>query len=215
MKYTFLKSIALAGIIAFTASCKNENEVEATEEKETAEATAEAVTYNVNTDESKIMWVGTKPTGEHNGHVKISDGMVKVKNDSLQAGEFTIDMTTINVEDLEGEAKQKLAGHLKSGDFFDVSNHPKAMFKVTGISKENGETMLSGNLTMRGKTKNISFPVMVNYEGDKMMLESKDFDIDRTDWDITYKSASLESVAKDAAISDDMNLQVKLVANKA
>lgn len=215
MKTNIFKSIALSGIIAFTVSCKNEKEAETTDEKEVAEATQEAVTYEVDTDESKIMWTGSKVGGSHNGVIMIKDGMVKVKGDSLQAGEFTIDMTTIEVQDLEGEDKQKLEGHLSSDDFYHVEEYPEANFEVTGLSSKDGATMLSGNLTMKGQTQNITFPVDVNYEGDKMMLDSEEFAIDRTKWGIKYGSESLADVAKDKAISDDIELQVSVVANKS
>ncbi len=215
MKTRHLKSIALAAIVAFTMSCKDaENEVEASEAEEAAEATEQAVTYNVDTEASKIEWLGSKVGGSHNGTIALQDGMVKVADQKLQSGEFQIDMSSITVTDLTGDKAMDLKGHLQSGDFFAADKYPTAKFVVTGVSTQNNQSMLKGNLTMKGITKNVSFPVNVKYDGDKMMLNSETFTVDRTDWGIKYGSSSLADTVKDKAISDDMELTVNLVATK-
>lgn len=44
--------------------------------------------------------------------------------------------------------------HLRSGDFFDVVNHPQIRFESTGIEKKSDEDYaVHGNLTIRGVTK--------------------------------------------------------------
>ncbi len=55
-------------------------------------------------------------------------------------------------------------GHLKSEEFFDVEKHPKLIFKSKGLKKTGeGEFNLSGDLTLKGITKNIT--LSVSYEG--------------------------------------------------
>ncbi|ARN76582.1 lipid-binding protein [Nonlabens spongiae] len=221
MNKNFLKVTGLAAMIAFTAACKDaENEVEAKEEAEVAEATMEAVTYNVDTQNSKIAWVGSKVAGEHTGNIMLKDGMVKVNGEELESGEFTVDMTSIEVTDLEGESATNLKAHLegtvegKETDFFNTPKYPTAKFVVTGVESKEGKTMLMGNLTLKDVTKNVAFPVMVSYEGNKMMLKSEPFEIDRTDWGIKYGSSNFTDVVKDKAIDDDIQLTVDLVATK-
>jgi polyisoprenoid-binding protein YceI len=202
-------------------SCKEaQNEVEAVAEEEAAVAAVESVTYNVDTAASSIAWVGSKPTADHTGTIALQNGMVKVNGENLESGEFTIDMTSIVVTDLEGDSATNLKAHLegtvegKETDFFNTPKYPTAKFVVTGVSTNEGKSMLEGNLTLKDVTKNVSFPVMVSYEGDKMMLKSEEFTIDRTDWGIKYGSENFTDIVKDKAISDDIKLTINLVASK-
>lgn len=222
MQSHFLKIGALASIMVFTVSCKdNPNEVEAAAAKSEAEAPAEATTYTVNTDMSSIVWVGSKPTEEHTGNISLASGMVKVLGEELQSGEFVINMTSIQVTDLEGAEATKLKAHLEgtavntATDFFNTPKYPTAKFAVTGLKNTDGKAVLQGNLTLKDVTKNVSFPVKVAYEGDKMMLNSEEFTIDRTDWGIQYGSAKLADVIADKAISDNIKLTINLVATKS
>lgn len=217
MTHNFLKISSIAAVMAFTVSCKeNPNEVEAMDAETEAMASAEAVTYTVDTEASTIDWVGSKPTADHTGTIAIKSGMVQVTGGAVESGEFTVDMTSITVTDLEGESKMNLKAHLegtaegKQTDFFNTPKYPTAKFVVTGL---NGD-VLEGNLTLKDVTKNVSFPVSVSYDGDKMMLTSEEFTIDRTDWGIVYGSTSLADVVADKAISDDIKLKVNLVATK-
>ncbi|MGJ8684203.1 MAG: YceI family protein [Nonlabens sp.] len=212
-----IKLMGMAAIVAFTMSCKDaQNEVEATAAAAEAEATMEAVTYKVDTAASSIAWVGSKPTADHTGTLALSSGMVMVNGEALESGEFTIDMNSMEVTDLEGEKAMKLKNHLSGivegteTDFFNVNKYPTAKFVVTGL---NGK-MLSGNLTMKDVTKNVSFPVTVSYDGDKMMLNSEEFTINRTDWGIKYGSQAFSDKVLDSAIADDIKLTVSLVATK-
>ncbi|KQC33110.1 lipid-binding protein [Nonlabens sp. YIK11] len=217
MTRNFLKITGIASMMIFAVSCKeNPNEVDATEAETEAMATEAAVTYTVDTAASEIMWEGTKVGGAHTGTIDLKSGMVMVNGETVESGEFVVDMTSITVTDLEGESAMSLKAHLegtaegKATDFFNTPEYPEAKFVVTGL---NGNT-LEGNLTLKDVTKNVSFPVSVSYDGDKMMLTSEEFTIDRTDWGIVYGSASLTDTVKDKAISDDMKLKVNLVATK-
>lgn len=218
MTRNFLKISSIAAVMIFTVSCKeNANEVEAMDAETEAMASEAAVTYNVDTAASTIEWIGSKPTADHTGTIALSSGMVQVNGETVESGEFTVDMTSIAVTDItEEEGASNLKAHLegtvdgKETDFFNVKKYPTASFVVTGL---NGNT-LEGNLTLKDVTKNVSFPVSVSYDGDKMMLTSEEFTIDRTDWGIVYGSSSLADVVADKAISDDITLKVNLVATK-
>src|SRR6478609_7649535 len=95
-----------------------------------APSEAEAV-YAVDTAKSIIKWTGKKVTGKHNGSIKIQSGELKVVNNVVTGGTITIDMKSIVNEDLtDKESNQKLIGHLKSPDFFDVEKHPTATFEI-------------------------------------------------------------------------------------
>ncbi len=217
MTRTFLKMTSLAAVIAIAVSCKdNQNEVDATDAETEAMASDAAVTYNVDTAASTINWVGSKPTADHTGTIALAGGSVQVNGETVEGGEFTVDMTSIQVTDLEGESAMSLKSHLegtvegKQTDFFNTPEYPTAKFVMTGLDGN----MLQGNLTLKDVTKNVTFPVSVSYDGDKMMLTSEEFTIDRTDWEIKYGSSNFTDIVADKAISDDIKLKVNLVATK-
>lgn len=48
--------------------------------------------------------------------------------------------------------------HLRSKDFFEVETFPEMTFKSTGVTKKGKSLMLTGDLTMKGVKKTVSFP---------------------------------------------------------
>ena len=91
-------------------------------------------TKSIDLKASKIAWKGYKVTGEHYGSIKFKSGALEFSGNTLNGGYFVIDMNTINTEDLSGEYKNKLDGHLKSDDFFGVKQHPEATLKFTKVT---------------------------------------------------------------------------------
>jgi len=218
MKKLFL-SLTVIGSI-FLTSCGGSDAVTATEAQETAEATAEAVEYAVNTNVSTTTWRGfkvfqdtTKPESGHYGIVKMKEGSVTVKNGLLESGNFVADMNTFESEDLNEDldTKAKLDGHLKAADFLDVAQYPTSTFVVTSATKlESGDynTEISGNLDFRGAPKNITFKANVNEADGKVTIKSEEFKINRQDFGITYKGGG------DSVIKDDVILQLDVTADK-
>ena len=217
MKTSFLKIFTLVALISFASCGDKAKEAQTTTEEEAAVAEVTAVTYKANTDQSMIEWKGFKPTGSHNGTIAINQGSVNVNAGAIESGNFAIAMNSIAVTDIpvEDEGNAKLKGHLMSGDFFDVETYPTAKFEVTGIATVEGKTMLSGNLTLKDATNNISFPVATEMDGDMMTLTSETFTIDRSKWNVKHGSKSFFDNLGDKFINDDMELKVTLVASKA
>ena len=212
--------IAATGL-AFTACKNNNNEANVADAKEVAQAEAEASQFEVDTAVSVIEWQGAKPTGNHTGTIKVSEGSFMANDSIIESGTFVIDMNSIMVTDLEGDEKKNLEAHLKGtvegkeGDFFNVNQYPEATFEVTGISEEEGQSMLQGNLTIKEETKNISFPVNINQDGETIEITSEDFTIDRTKWNVNYGSKSVFDGLGDNFINDDIQLKINLKAKKA
>jgi polyisoprenoid-binding protein YceI len=221
MKKIFL-NIALFALVGFaTISCKNNTEAETTDAQEVAEAAAVATEFTVDTEASQILWKGSKPLGTHNGTINLASGTVMVMGDAVEAGKFTIDMNSITDLDLEGDMKVNLENHLKGtvegkeGDFFNVTAYPFSTFQITEISTTDGKTMVSGNLTIKDKTQNVSFPASISMDGNIMKLTSESFTIDRTQWGVNYGSKTVFDNLGDKFISDDVELTINLVANKS
>lgn len=151
---------------------------------------------------SSVTWKGYKVTGSHVGTIALKQGSLDFKDGKLIGGEFTIDMTTIENTDMEGEYKGKLEGHLKSDDFFGVKTYPTAQLifnKVKSTGKNSYE--VSGNLTIKDKTNPVKFDISIY--GNKATANVK---IDRTQFDVRYGSASFFDDLQDKAIYDEFDL---------
>ena len=221
MKKHFLNFALITLVAAGVVSCKDgAKQAETTEAQEVAEAAPVAEDYSVSTDNSVVNWKGEKPTGTHMGTVNISEGTVMVKDGMVEAGKFVIDMNSLVSTDLEGDMKQNLEAHLKGtvegkeGDFFNVNKYPTATFELTGVSEKEGKTMVEGNLTIKEKTNNISFPATITSEGNMVKITSETFAIDRTKWDVNYGSKSVFDNLGDKFINDEIELEFTIVANQ-
>ena len=208
MKKVFLFLGAGALVLASCVGNPEGKKAETTDSVELTEGVGGGSELAVNTTDSKVAWLGRKVSGQHNGDVAIKSGSLFVDEGKLTGGSFVIDLNTIDNHDLEGEYKGKLEGHLKSADFFDVENHPEATFEITEVKDgaDAGEVVISGNLTIRGVTKNITFDANVEEATDSAIKATADFNIAREDWGVSYAGQA------DDLISKEINLKITLVA---
>ncbi|AWM14832.1 YceI family protein [Flavobacterium sp. NRK F10] len=183
-----LKSIALA-LVAFVTF-----------------STTAQTTKKVNVEKSKLHWVGKKVTGQHEGTISLKEGAVVLKGKKLVGGNFTVDMTSINTTDLEGDWKAKLDGHLKAEDFFGVEKFPTSTLVFKKIAdKGNGVYTVYADLTIKGITQPVNFDLTVNGNSATGKLV-----IDRTKFGIKYGSGSFFSGLGDKTIYDEFELDVTL-----
>ena len=172
----------------------------------------EKIDLKVNASESTVKWVGKKVTGQHNGTIALASGKLEVEGSQLIGGTFTIDMATINCEDLTGDSKGKLEGHLKSDDFFGVNNYPTSTFVITkAIPQGTGSYKVVGNITIKNTTEEIRFPATLQ-EKDGKMVATADITIDRSKFNVRYGSGSFFDNLGDKTIYDNFNLSVTLVS---
>jgi polyisoprenoid-binding protein YceI len=168
-------------------------------------------------EKGQINWTASKIGGQHMGTIEISNGQITIDGNNLITGQFDMDMNTIKNTDLEGTKKEKLENHLKSGDFFDVAQYPTARFVVTVVSQGSPVSMathtITGDLTIKNITRSTSIPANIAFVGDKIMVTTPVFTIDRTDWRLKYRSAEL-GTAPDLLIHDDISLVVTFEAIK-
>jgi len=221
MKTLFKISLVLFLFTSMIA-CKNKGQ-EAGEAGDVAAATGQ--NYTVDAAASKVLWVGSKPTGTHNGTIAVNEGTVSVENGMVTAGAFTIDMNSISVDDLEGDYKADLEKHLKGTgkegqeDFFNVGKYPTAKFevtKVTGLANDTtGNALVYGNLTLLDVTKEVSFKANINVAETEVTVDAPAFEINRTDWGIKYGSKSFFDNLKDKFIDDAVKIAINLKASAA
>jgi polyisoprenoid-binding protein YceI len=163
-----------------------------------APALAAETTYKLTGENTKVTFTGTKPGGKHDGGFKTLTGNAVVADGALTKIEVEIDCDSMYSDDA------KLTAHLKSPDFFGVKDHPKATFKTTKIEKGDKTYSVTGDLTMLGKTKSVTFPASVS-EKDGVLSLSSAFHIDRSDWGMVYGKGKVD---------DKVSLQVAVTAKK-
>lgn len=224
-------------IIACDTTVKTDN-AEVSEAKETTEVSAAASRLQIDTTQSEVRWVGSKVTGRHPGTIGIQEGSLAVENDRIVGGNFVMDMSRLIVRDeaLDEESTIKLTGHLKSADFFEVEQHPTATFEITAVEPLQGADSASqetdtdytafrdysefrvmdpthrvtGNLTMKGETKSITFPAKINMANGEVQAKAN-FNIDRNDWNLKYGA---DKSLGDKMIYSDVNLGFDIVARQ-
>ena len=220
MKKMILPALAITVLMACNNTPKADNAA-TTATKEVAATTG--LVYTIS-DASLVTWTGSKPTGKHSGTFKLKEGSFSVADNIITGGSFVIDINTLNNTDItdDVESKQKLEGHLKSADFFEVSKFPTSKFEITGVTAfkadSSNKTILlkdathtiSGNLTLKGKTQNISFPAKVTLDANTLTANA-DFNIDRTLWDLNYKGPGS---TQDWIIAKEVNLKLSISASK-
>ena len=162
--------------------------------------------YSVNLDKSKVSWKGSKVNGEHLGHVGISSGAFNKKGKGY-SGNIVIDMNDITCTDIKSKGSNaKLVKHLKSEDFFEVKKFPDASIEISAIKVQaKGKAELQGKLTIKGVTKEVSIPVTFKEDKKSLILKGS-FSIDRTDFNIKYKSKKYFPKLKDKFIYDEFEI---------
>lgn len=131
--------------------------------------------------------VGEKPDPRKGRFTKFSGtAEVDAAAKKLKSVNVEIDATSLATE------FQKLTDHLKSADFFEVKEFPTAKFESTAIEGEGSQTKITGNLTLHGVTKEISFPATVDVNESGLTLSSK-FTIDRSQFGMTFGPDKVEN----------------------
>ncbi len=149
---------------------------------------------------SKIYWKGTKMRGlgKHEGEVKLKEGFFLIDGDKVVGGKFIVDMTTINVTDIpeyETVPRRNLNKHLKSDDFFAVSEYPFASFEIEGINLN----QVSGTLTIRNVSKKIQIESEITKVQKNFKITSS-FTINRFDWNVGYTGSWIDKTLVDKNI---------------
>jgi polyisoprenoid-binding protein YceI len=150
-----------------------------------------AADFPLTGENTTVKFVGSKPKGKHDGGFKKVSGKATVDGGDVTTLKITLDIETDSIYSDVG----KLTDHLKGPDFFNVKENPKSTFASTKVEKDGDNYKITGDLTLLGKTKSITFPATVAVAKDGLTLSSS-FTIDRTQWGMTYKSAEINKDVK-------------------
>ncbi len=140
---------------------------------------------------SKINFVGRKPDGSHEGGFKEFSAEAKLSPESLADGTLVIEIDTTSL----WSDNPKLTNHLKNPDFFDVRKYPKIKFESTKMTATDTPNagVVTGNLTMLGKTNEVQVPIVCKVENGICNLKAE-FKIDRTKWGMTYGEGKVDAI---------------------
>lgn len=208
------------------ASCggSSNSSTQTTTEQTAAEQKGDS--FTIDTATTSVDWKGAHKGGlaPRWGKIKVTSGTISVEKDSISGGEFEVNMASLQVDPAsvteEGKKATDLEGHLKSADFFDVAKAPTAKFVITKVEPYNASQgasliadpnySISGNLTLKDKTLNVTFPAKVEVSASAVTASAK-FVIDRSAWGINYKT---EGSPENWMISKDVEIGLTLNAKK-
>lgn len=195
-------------------SCSKEKPV--TSESNEVATTKDGARFVVDTLNSNVEWKGYKvfksENTSHFGTIKFESGDVTVKDGKLESGKFVANMASLTSEDLKDKKEdlEKLNGHLKSTDFFEVEKFPTASYEITKVSPSaegDYNTILDGNLTVKGITKPTQFKANVAVNGGEVSIATEPKDIMREEFGVKFQSPAANGVIK-----NEVTLQIKVKA---
>lgn len=225
-----MKKITVMAMAAalFAVACKENKTDNVTTAAEQTVAAEKGSTYHVDGTATTVKW-----TAYHKGGLNPRFGIMKAEgsltaeNGALTSGNLTSDVNSLTTDPKsvdpatsEGKTSVDLDTHLKSADFFDAAKYPAVKFAITKVEElpadadkskvEGANKLVSGNLTLKDKTLNVSFPAKVEVTDNQVSVVSK-FTVNRADWGLTYGA---EGNPADWMISKDIDLDLNIVAKK-
>jgi polyisoprenoid-binding protein YceI len=222
---TIKSRFIIAGLAAtsFLSACGDSapkgDDAKVQDQQQTAEATG--AQFTVDTTASRVRFTGHGVGKNHKGTFKLSGGNVAVANNQITGGSFTLNIKSMDLDEKGGMFDEKLRPHLMSGDFFDAEKFGTAKFDITSVtpySATSSDTSIvqganftvSGNLTLKDQTKNVSFPAKIDLDGNTLKAKAN-FDIDRRQWQMNYGN---DKTLGDKFISEKVNIELDLEGKK-
>ena len=179
----------------------------------------QGATFIIDTADSKIRFTGHGVGKNHPGDFRLSSGTLAIANNQITGGNFTINIKSLDLVEEGEKFDTKLRPHLMSGDFFEAEKFGEAKFEITEVKAydptdddssvvEGANFLVSGNLTLKDVTKNISFPAHIDLDNNTVKAKAN-FDINRTEWQMNYGN---DKTLGDKFISEKVNIELDLKA---
>lgn len=168
--------------------------------------------YTVNTNVSKVEWLGRKLGGEHSGIVQVKSGKLKIENGRIHSGIVIIDMNSIQILDIESKSSNsKLMSVFESEGFFYPAKFKTAKLEIKNTKLIDEQTQeVFGTLTIKEISREIQFKTQVVSKENQLVFIG-DIEIDRTDFNIKFGSGFFSSLG-DNAIKDLFKITFKIAA---
>ena len=221
--YPSFKSLLIVLAASFSIAACNQapkgDKATITDEQKATDATGQS--FTVDTAASHVRFTGNGVGKNHPGKFKLTSGNVAFANNQITGGDFVINIKSMELEQKGAMFDEKLRPHLMSGDFFDADKFGTAKFEITKVEPyeanssdtsivEGANFNVSGNLTLKSTTKNITFPARIDLDENTMKAKAN-FDIDRRQWQMNYGN---DKTLGDKFISETVNIELDLQAKK-
>lgn len=186
-----------------TATNANANSTATTANTAPTKLDVKGTALPISAENSKVEFTGSKVTGKHDGGFKTFSGTIDLVNNKAEDSKVAvdIDVNSIYTDD------EKLTGHLKTADFFDVEKFPKASFVSTKITPDTakgaGFYTVTGDFDLHGQKKSITFPAKITVGDDKVEVDAE-FAINRKDFAIVYAGKTDDLIRDDVVIRLDL-----------
>ena len=215
----FLGLVAISTLM-FSAACNSEPKGDQAQVSEQQQAQASAgAELKIDTAATAVIFKGNGVGKYHQGTFKVTDGAVSIQDGKLTGGMFNIDINSMLMEEKEDFITGQLRPHLLAPDFFDAQKFPASKFEITKVEQytptgndtsvvAGANYLVSGNLTLKEVTKNITFPAKIDVANNTLTALAN-FDIDRTWWGMAYGN---DKSLKDKFISPTVNIELAVKA---
>ena len=176
----------------------------------------ETQNFKIVNSQSSVNWIGRKVTGAHDGTIAVKEGNFIFNNGKLSGGNVVIDTTSIIILDITDPATNtQFAGHLASDDFFSIEKFPIASLEITKTTELTANNyFIEGNLTIKGITHPIGFNLETNTNQNALQASGKIL-IDRTKYDMKFRSGNFFTNLGDTLIYNEFELNVNIIAEIA
>ena len=176
-----------------------------------AAKTIPAGSYAIDTAHSKVGFeIPHLVIATVEGRFAAFDGNITIdKTLEKSKANLNVDVASINTDNKDRD------DHLRSPDFFDVSKNPKMTFVVKKITGSTDNLKLVGDLTLKGKTKQVTLDAKYlgdvnDAYGNHKIAFSATGKINRKDFGLTWSSV----VEAGPVVGDEVTLNIKIEANK-
>jgi polyisoprenoid-binding protein YceI len=174
-------------------------------------AAAEPVVYKVDPSHSGVNFTVRHFVTNTPGRFRDFDGTIKYdkQNPAASSVEFTVKTASIDTNNDDRD------GHLRSADFFEVEKFPTMTFTSTKVVPKDADTLeVTGNLTVKGVTKQITIPVDVlgtfkTPNGEKAGFETS-FTINRKDYGIVWNRV----LDAGPVLGEDVKINISVEADR-
>jgi polyisoprenoid-binding protein YceI len=122
-----------------------------------------------------------------NGVFREVSGSGTVSPDGKATGSLLVAAASIDTQNTKRDT------HLRSADFFDSENHPDISFTADDIRPSGQGVAVTGALTVRGRTRPMSFDATASVPGDGEVWLDAEVRVNRADFDITWNVLGMVS----------------------
>ena len=169
-------------------------------------------------ESSVLRWTGRNLTNQHHGRIEMKSGWIGIGNEGVfEGGQVIVDMEKISCSDISDTGmNQILISHLSNIDFFLVEEFPEARFTLLETRLIPGNTpgqpnySVTGEMTVRGVTKQLGFNAMINFIPDGVSFQAQ-VDLNRVLFGAVYGSGSLFERLGMHLVNDLVTLDLTLI----